>query len=113
MTIDMIKAYLYNYCKNFNSLNNIYLNVKCSKQDIQEIYTLYGIEMEFFEDEYLLEALDNPDAIKNTFDNFRCLSISALSYHIYIHYKFVNKKRANYNHNDMREMFFINEEFDI
>ena len=37
MTIDMIKAYLYNYCKNFNSLNNVYLNVKCSKQDIQEI----------------------------------------------------------------------------
>ena len=104
MTIDMIKAYLYNYCKNFNSLNNIYLNVKCSKQDIQEIYTLYGIEIEFFEDEYLLETLNN--------DINKAIKIlqNELNKTLYCNYKikkiFVNKKKE-YDKNDMNKMIII------
>lgn len=99
-----IKNCLFDHLKNFNCIN--YLNVKLSRRDIT-------VEIEIYEDEYVLETLNNPDAIKNTFDNFRCLSISALVYDIYINYNFIDKKRTNYNHDNMYEMIFIDEEFNI
>ena len=92
---------LYDRFCSFNSLNCIHIN---TYPDKLKIY----IELEFYEPEYILEELNNPCDFDNITYNLQNCSFLSLFYTLIVKYYFINKKRIDFNHNNIHEVVFIN-----
>ena len=97
-----IQQDLYLNFKEFESLNYILINDYIYSSDIK-------LEIEFYEDEYLLETLDDPDMVLNTLKKLK--SILYLTNCIRLDFKvnIVNKKRKTYNKENINEVVYYND----
>ena len=92
---------LYKKISQFNSLN--FIEVK-----INSYNSVMNIVIEFYEDEYIFEILNNHDDLDNSIQDLKHNSILAIFYNLSIEYSFSNKKRINFNRNNIHESVFIN-----
>ena len=68
-----------------------------------------NIYLEFYEDEYLLEELNNPNYVETTFYNLG----GALPLCTKVNYDLVKNKRINFNRNNINELIISNVEIEV
>lgn len=97
-----IQQDLYLNFKEFESLNYILINDYIYSSDI-------NLEIEFYEDEYLLETLDDPDVVLNMLKNLKSILYSTNCIRLNFKVKIVNKKRKTYNKENINEVVYCND----
>lgn len=97
-----IQQDLYLNFKEFESLNYILINDYIYSSDIK-------LEIEFYEDEYLLETLDDPDMVLNTLKKLKSILYSTNCIRLDFKVKIVNKKRKTYNKENINEVVYCND----
>ena len=100
IVLEKIKLEIYNQFKKFESLHYIIVDFNFYKLKI-------NIKIEFYEDEYILETLNNPNIIKDTIDSIK--NHIMFNFNINVRIKLANKKRINFDKDDIDEVVFINE----
>lgn len=97
-----IQQDLYLNFKEFESLNYILINDYIYSSDI-------NLEIEFYEDEYLLETLDDPDMILNMLEKLKSILYSTNCIRLDFKVNIVNKKRKTYNKENINEVVYCND----
>lgn len=100
--IKNVKQTLYEYFNMFESLN--YIRIEYNFKSLQ-----MNIYLEFYEDEYLLEELNNPNYVETTFYNLG----GALPLGTKVNYDLVKNKRINFNRNNINELIISNVEIEV
>ena len=102
--LNNLRYVLYNKFKNLESLNYIFIG--------ENQHNTINIELEFYEGQYLLETLNDPDYAERMFNKIKH-SLIPIRMRVNIVISLIQKKRIKYDREDIDELIYFNKKPEI